>query len=625
MDNVDVRAFAMPERYMVAGKRKVPVVVMLDQGASPAANPDEALVPVGAGADEINGNGESGNSAARQGRTQGKRDDEKRFPVRMFHLVDVSGSMGDYPGTGDYNRTNTKLSLVQNTILRLADKLPEGIVHVLIPYSDDLHLSEGGNFNQVAALIEAVKKLVIHGGTNIGLPIEEALRQIKERPNNEEGIEYRNLINLVSDGQADTTIPLKLALTYPTRNAGAFSLGIGVDYNEHLMQGLVENAGFGSIAHIPSTGKHQAIDVFGAILPDVVSQMMSAPYYPVITFNKWFDSVINMNPSTRKAQENIGSDLHYYKAAVGYQNRGFAVGFIDENKFNEAKVHLELKESANKDPLTTQDLPIEDFETLGLDPKDVELLHKAPLEALKMQILKERNPEKIREFLEENPDLGEEFRKRLEALATQLEHYAAAGDENSSRGMTYSESGTFTAQTMGFNAFDLPLEALDDLANLSVSGKVADTVGGLAGDAYTQVAAFRNLPPREIVPVDKPAAKMLGEITLKIIPITPTLKTVKKGVVCDEFSINPNQSLDFGRAPNNDIVLQGPNADKISKQHGSFILDGEQLFIVDLDSTNGISINDGPNINPGELIRVRPEDIIKIANNTFRVSFEQAG
>jgi pSer/pThr/pTyr-binding forkhead associated (FHA) protein len=82
--------------------------------------------------------------------------------------------------------------------------------------------------------------------------------------------------------------------------------------------------------------------------------------------------------------------------------------------------------------------------------------------------------------------------------------------------------------------------------------------------------------------------------------------------------------LNFGRRGRaNDIHLQGTN--EITREHGYFILDNGNLFIVDNGSTHGTKINDGSNISPNAPVRVRPEDIISIAGNTFRISFQQNG
>jgi pSer/pThr/pTyr-binding forkhead associated (FHA) protein len=606
MENIEVRAFVMPERYRVDGKNKAPVVVMLDQGATPAGNgsDENALAPVGAlviGADD---SFRPNTGRANFGRDKG--GDDKRLPVRIFHLVDASPSM-KYDSGAEGQRCS-KLNLVKRTISRLAVNLPQGIKHVLIPYSDELHNDDAGTFDNPNDLVQAIQQLSTRGGTDIGVPIAEALRQIQNNPNNPEGIEYRNLINLISDGQADPTEPLSLALKYPRHNAGAFSLGVGTDYNESLMQGVVSNAGFGGFAHIPQTGTNQNIDIFGQILPNFVRQMMSAPYYPVLKFNKWFDSVINMTPSTREVgvdhteanKARFEQDFFKYRAAVGYQNRGFVVGFIDETKLDDAKVALEINESASKDPLEIQDLKIEAFDSLGLDPNDIELLRNAPLEALKMQIIKERDPAKITRFIKDNPDIDSAFKKRLEELANQLQRFAS--NDNVLMSVGSHESYTFQSRAHGGQ------QGSGD--NPSLSGAFKDTKDARDYDD-TRVATN---PAQRAVSSD---GQTSNEKILRFTPNSPEYLMLKEGTACNEFSIKPNQELTFGRNLSNDIVL---SSQFVSRDHGRFLLKDGELYIQDL-SSNGTEIN-SQRIPSNQYTRVVSGDTIKIGPLTFVINFD---
>ncbi len=519
-------------------------------------------------------------------------------------MLDISGSMSNPsdPNSSDM-KIPTKLQLVENTIMRLAEKCPENVEHILIPYTDELHKIR--RFNNVKELGEAIQGLTPWGNTDIGLPIDKALALIKKTPKNTEGIEYRNLINLISDGQADSERPLKLASQYEAHNAAAFSLGVGTGYKEDLMHGIFKNSGFGGFAHIPQTGKDKPIDVFGKILPEFMSQIISAPYYPIITLSRWFHSVINMTPSTREA--NLADDYSCWQAAIGYQNRGFVVGFIDESDLNKAEIKLKLKESASaKTPLKTEEIVIEDFDSLGLDPSDIELLHQAPLDALKMQILKERKPENIREFLENNAYVDEAFRKQLEDLATKLEKYARHGDENASRTVTSDASASFTQATMMHsNPF---VSAIVNPPSYN-----GDTISG-----NREAGTVKE--PSVFFPKDLSATGPIGKsnpssqaITFTFIPINSSIK-----MGANEFSIEPGQELSFGRSSSNNIVLKG--SDYISKNHGNFILNNGKLYIRDSGSRNGIKLN-GSKINPIELYEIKPTDIIDIADNKFSISF----
>jgi hypothetical protein len=111
MENIEVRAFVMPERYTVDGKKKAPVVVMLDQGATPAANgsDENALAPVGALAIEAGDSFRPNTGRANVGRDKG--GDDKRHPVRIYHLADASPSM-EY-NSGAEGQSCSKLELVK--------------------------------------------------------------------------------------------------------------------------------------------------------------------------------------------------------------------------------------------------------------------------------------------------------------------------------------------------------------------------------------------------------------------------------------------------------------------------------------------------------------------------------
>jgi hypothetical protein len=361
--------------------------------------------------------------------------------------------------------------------------------------------------------------------------------------------------------------------------------------------------------HIPQTGTNQNIDIFGQILPDFVRQMMSAPYYPVLKFNKWFDSVINMTPSIREVgvdhteanKAQFVNDFFKYRAAVGYQNRGFVVGFIDEEKLDDAKVALEINESASKDPLVTQDLNIEEFNNLGLDPNDIELLRKAPLDALKMQIIKEREPDKIARFIMDNPDIDSAFKKRLEELVSQLKRFVC--DDNALRSVGSQESYTFQSRAHGGQ------QGPGD--NPSLGGGAPLETQCVAADGDTRLAT-PNVP--RIVHSN---GKTSNEKILRFTPNNTEYTMLKNGTACNEFSIKPNQELTFGRRQNKDIVLSG---NLVSREHGCFLLKDGELYIKDC-SSNGTYIN-SQKIQPNEYIKVQSGDTITIASLTFVINFD---
>ncbi|MDD9898389.1 MAG: FHA domain-containing protein, partial [Candidatus Melainabacteria bacterium] len=598
------------------GVEKIPVVVMLEQGGAAAGNDGDDRVLQPAGGAALAANGEAGNDAWSEDADAWKADgdDDRRFPLRIFHLVDVSGSMDEQADWQDASG-ETKLGLVQRTIKNLSQKLPEGIRHILIPYSSYLS-RDRGDYDRAERLVTAVQKLNIEGGTRIELATEEALRMIQAEPDSPEGIKYRNLISLISDGENNSgnAVVLASADKYEQHNAAAFNLGVGTHYNEALMYGVLEQAGSGLLAHIPQKGQ-TSVDVFAELLPNYVTQIISAPFYPIISFNKWFDSVVNMNPSIRAAKVDYQNPVFYHKAAVGYQHKGFAVGFIDKDKLDQARVHSILKESADTEAIDTEELEIKDFDPTGLF-QDAELIKRAPLEALKVQMLKENNPQAIQEFLDANPDLDAEFRERLEQLSASLQSYQAQGDINSARTAVSSETAVFGRDTVIFSP-DMPgmMPAVPD----------AETAVG-AGANYTQVAAAP--PPVNPHEADfsDPDSGVVGEIksdsdirkqALRFEKIAGQgLFVPRQPGAVEDFLIGDNQELIIGRSNDVDIQIRDSAA---SREHCILSWHEGKLLLRDLASANGTLLNT-EDIQADE-VRVQDKDIIQICGEKFRVHF----
>ncbi|MDA1020288.1 MAG: FHA domain-containing protein, partial [Cyanobacteria bacterium] len=581
MDKPDLKAFAMPS-IKLNGKKKVPVVVMLEQGGTAAGNKTDAEIPIPAGLAAMTAGDKDHQTQPPVNAWQKAQnhDDDKRYPARIFHLVDCSSSMGQ---RADHSATTwqSKLALVQETIERMANKLPEGIRHILIPYTDGVDSSLLGDFDTAEKLVKAVQKLQSHSGTVIETPIAEALEQIRKEPYTAEGIRYRNLINLVSDGQngGEDDLVYEQAAKFQAHNATAFNLGVGTGYNEFLMAQVLEQAGTGATAHIPQKGKG-AVDVFGELLPNYVTEMISAPYFPVLAFNQWFDTVVNLNPSIRPVKEDPDSELYRYKAAVGYQHKGFAVGFIDEDKLNNARVHSILRESADADIIDTKELTIKAFDSLGLSPQDARLIRNAPLEAIKMQILQERNPQAIRDFLQENPDIDIAFQMRLEDIAKRLEEYNERGDEDASRTMMSDQSVSMSLGGL-----------LQDMGNILPG----ETKQGLGIDGYTiahggSSSSHRNSAMKEV----EAPAEIAEEIDTDALALHFE-KISGNGLfakghqeTATDFLIREDISLVLGRHPNCDIGLKNV---KVSRYHCKLSLRNGELFIEDVASQNGTYVN----------------------------------
>ncbi|MEM3516127.1 MAG: FHA domain-containing protein, partial [Saccharolobus sp.] len=79
-----------------------------------------------------------------------------------------------------------------------------------------------------------------------------------------------------------------------------------------------------------------------------------------------------------------------------------------------------------------------------------------------------------------------------------------------------------------------------------------------------------------------------------------------------EFSIFPTISI--GRSPENVIVIPDP---EVSRKHALISLENGELYIEDLNSTNGTYIYDGKVFQPVKgKMKIQPNSIIKLGNNT---------
>jgi len=82
-----------------------------------------------------------------------------------------------------------------------------------------------------------------------------------------------------------------------------------------------------------------------------------------------------------------------------------------------------------------------------------------------------------------------------------------------------------------------------------------------------------------------------------------------------EFMLPPNSELIIGRSKDVDISLRDNH---LSRQHAKIVFTkNDGIWIFDLKSLNGTVVNDDP---IDQQRRLQKDDIIKLGNNTFRVT-----
>lgn len=78
----------------------------------------------------------------------------------------------------------------------------------------------------------------------------------------------------------------------------------------------------------------------------------------------------------------------------------------------------------------------------------------------------------------------------------------------------------------------------------------------------------------------------------------------------------PRWTVTVGRAPENDLVLEGL---QLSRRHAEIRFDGRDWLLVDLGSTGGTSVNRHP-LGPYQPYRLRPGNLVSMGGRpVFRV------
>lgn len=180
--------------------------------------------------------GERADVAAAIGvRAMSSNSDTRRDPIHAILVFDVSGSMGGDP-----------LWNVQRAAVGFLDRLEENDRVGVVAYSSDARvvapLTSVSAANR-ARLTEQINSLEAHGGTNIHAGWDLAKRELDKASSRA----IRRVV-LLSDGQANegiTDIDELGRLSSLSMESGTTTttMGVGLDYNEDLMQRMARSGG----------------------------------------------------------------------------------------------------------------------------------------------------------------------------------------------------------------------------------------------------------------------------------------------------------------------------------------------------------------------------------------------
>ena len=640
---IDCRAFS------ITGPQGTAVVVATKQGLLAQGRDDEDLVPVGGGT--LQENGPPGILFG-PGPTQKSfpPDPENVYRTRVIILLDKSGSMKD----------NGKLELVKEKIKTLIKGLKEkginDIDYTLILY--DSSTKPWVETRKPEELVDVIQKVLPGGGTNIASAIDEGIKVVDQNVQDE----ARNIIVLITDGHhEDSPIDnvFEQAGRLPGSDCAVYLIGVGVDYDLSVINRILYQAKFGGLTHIPQPIADKK-DVFRDIIPEFIAQVRSAPDYPIISFNGSFRRVVNMNPTVRDVIEELcerelaeilrerGIELigeNHFPSHCGYQMYNYSVGFINgaDLAAGKGKVILYVKPQGNsKQILEAREIDIEPFDQAILDPGERELIEKSLKFAEMEEVLRRRDPGSLRDFVQRQQNsLSSEEAELLRREQERLNgNDWSRVDEAASRESMSSFTSNFTGETMlyhGETTFrpsepKAPLEVKPDqdikgnevdpnivnefsrLESLTAPGEIPTVPASSSSDAGLHSGIVHplsaddkigSLPmingPQDVNP--KAYGNPNNPIKFKI-TILSQIEQLKKS----EFEISDKSTLSVGRARDRDIVLDNP---LVSRNHCSFVRNGDKISIHDDGSTHGtfvntVRINSSVELKSGDTVEIGP-------------------
>ena len=606
---VETKALAFPS-IKLGDKKLKPVVVKTQQGTSPSSNEENELQPAGP-ADLKAGGGGGWFSNFKLPWTGGKseaQEENKRFKLRLFHLVDISKSMNRK--LDEVRGNPTRLAHVKASITKLMKKLPDdlkaGIENILIPYDNDSGAAQVYSDKQESKFLAAVNSLTKGAGTDIFKPIESVVNFIRQEADDH----VRNLAILFSDGEHwPTSIPGVKKTTAKEAidnfanleqvDAALFNVGISSDYERDFLFNALRKAKFGGIAHIPNSAGHA--NLYEQTLPEFIRELTTAPYYPVINFNRFFDRVVALKPTARQlSREANGS----FETHHGYQNEAFSTGFIEEDKFDQAEITKTVKDKASSSEIIESgEVRIIDEQDAALDPSDRKIYERFLALSIKNLLIESDDPaEALKEFLEENNDnLPPGLRENLEQLVERFD-----GDLNEQDRRSALSEGSAIQSVLPDRTL---VDPADEMPSIFFNPGDVNTVANDADGNYT-------------IAIDR--EQMVANAGDSIIHLPQdeieayNLSFDFNGLEFKKIAIENGGRLVLGRADTSDVIIKDERA---SRSHAEITMKDGTLWLKDLDSSNGTQLN-RRKLDQNESAELKSGDEITIGQTSFTLNLK---
>ncbi len=588
-----------------------PIVVFSEQGVTPAKN-DNVLVPTGAGNLQADGPNNANQSFSLGSANEHIQENKPRKIGHVIITLDVSSSMKVLSGASDHS---SKLEHIQKTIRELIDNgISKGTKATLIIYNENAKIAtyqQTRSFRQASekpieftsdleTLFQAIQSLRPGGGTNFYNALELACEKVAQY-NPDKSNPETPLFIFITDGQdgpnSGKAEVLAMARNLRKLNAHSLIIGTGKDYDEKALRELTTELGPAMCVHTPHPNPR--INVFGLFAPTFTDDIRNPHYMSIAASgfspdNKFFDLIPTIREASHAGLTGTVRSPSSYRMYTGYQSKGIGIGFVREEKLENAILKLRLQNHASGNIEHTADIPIIPFDDAGA----------------------------YHEYKEEAEDLL----ARLLSFLSQREWDADAFDKivkDFPHSFSPDEARSISQSLRSFGSIDAN-EVRGSVSEASMSASIftmrgyRNSMSQSPGEHSGNLAPI-NVPPESIGSFKAPA---LGKYRAHNQPVTyshfsfqfPPSSVKISGE--NKFSLNSKQTIKIGRDDLCEVQLLSEKTNPIQ----CFIKSKDGILtLININKKTNVYVNEKL---VTESIEVKNNDLIRIGNTTIQLSFQ---
>jgi hypothetical protein len=573
-----------------------------------------------------------------------KQEMKARDIGHVIICLDISGSMNELCGVinprtkelvlnPDTNRPYTKLEHIQVAIKELiTNGIPGNTPTTLIAYHTTASIPNGSGNTPLAATTDlngvynAIEKLKTQGGTNFYSALELAKNQINARlPFDPE----TTLLVLVTDGQhnegPDRNEVRKIARELRDLNTHGLIIGVGNRYEEAFLRELSTDFGPAFVVHTPSP--NPTINVFGMFGPTFIKDIRNPDYMSIVGIGfspggKFFDIL----PAIKNAEFRPAKGPNRkptYKLWTGYQTSAIGIGFVPEDKLDDAFLNLCLRRHATGKMEHKVNIPIIPYANAQAHHERREEAEDVNARLLAFLAQREWDADAFDASVADHPSA---FNPSMASVISQMLHSGISRDDLRARG-TVADAGMGHSVTVGDYRDSVIPSGITGFVNdfsmvpghLGLSGDPGGPPPGNSGNPSAchsgeYLGPLSLNPPSSIPPFQAGAVGKYNEAN----PIKQNLSlrleynNDKVTIKPDALDLAKNSLILFGRDKEADVRVK---AEKVSRNHCFIQREGDDLILKDMGSVNGTYVN-------GEKIteyKLQSNDVISIGGIKLKI------